>query len=222
MGKLKTAFVILLVVLACQAAFAGGFTAVGEADSAVTAPLAAACDVLLYRLEKVQEPVAFLMEQAGLANEQIDEILYVYGINGGYESLTTNEELAVLFPRGVEASSAQDAYRRAAIHLAARAAKGLLAADSAEIKAAEERYSLVGYDFLFTLTDDTIVFRYLDVAGKDEVPLIASALMKVLPGAVSFTTPKGGEIDILTPGMTERGFKAFVRFAEGLIYETIY
>lgn len=84
-------------------------------------------------------------------------------------------------------------------------------------------YELVGYKFVFVLDGNVVAFKYLDAVGDDEIPLIARTLMDILPGAVEFSNPKPGEIQIkLSDNLTEAGFNTFVENAKALIYDTIY
>ncbi len=92
-----------------------------------------------------------------------------------------------------------------------------------EAYSAEETYSLVGYDYRFILEGDSVTFKYVDAVGDEEVKVIASALMEILPGSESYSNPKAGEIVILTKGnLTPAEFGLFVEEAELLIYDTIY
>ena len=88
---------------------------------------------------------------------------------------------------------------------------------------AEAVYSLVGYDYHFLLDGNEVIFNYVDAVGDDEVPVIASALMGVLPGAVGYEAPEGGQIILhAKKALTEAQFNEFVIAAEALIYDTIY
>ena len=84
-------------------------------------------------------------------------------------------------------------------------------------------YNLVGYKFGFTLDGNTVTFDYVDAAGDDTIPLIASTLGSVLPGYCEYEYPEGGVIVLKTKAsLTEAQFNAFVEAAEALIYDTIY
>lgn len=87
----------------------------------------------------------------------------------------------------------------------------------------EAEYELVGYPFKFVLDGDTVTFKFIDAAGDDEIPVIAKALMDVLPGAKSFDNPKPGQITItLAANLSAEDFDGFVEKAKVLIYDTIY
>lgn len=84
-------------------------------------------------------------------------------------------------------------------------------------------YDLVGYRYVFELDGDTIAFKYVDAVGSDEIPVIAQALMAIIPGAVSYTNPAAGNITIKSKYiLPEANFDKFVVAAEALIYDTIY
>ena len=92
-----------------------------------------------------------------------------------------------------------------------------------EAYSAEETYSLVGYDYRFILDGNSVTFKYVDAVGDEEVKVIASTLMEILPGAKSYSNPMAGEIVILTKNnLTPEEFGLFVEEAELLIYDTIY
>ncbi|MBR2282640.1 MAG: hypothetical protein IJ863_08465 [Spirochaetales bacterium] len=218
MKKFKTAFAILLVFFSCQAVFAG-FVPVGQADKAVVTPLAAACDVLRVEAAGEKDAEAFYFAMASATDKQIDEMLARYGVNGGYVPVTSMDDLALLFPRGVEEADRYDSFKRAAAHL------GFLAdriSGSSAVEAAKASFSLVGYDFVVELADGSMAFKYLDVTSAAEDKAIADALMAIAPGAVSCAAPKGGRIDIKTNGMTQFEFDVFCAATLGLIYDTIY
>lgn len=87
----------------------------------------------------------------------------------------------------------------------------------------EETYSIVGYDYRFILDGNSVTFKYVDAVGDDEIKVIASTLMGILPGAESYTNPCAGEIVILTKdNLTPAEFGLFVEEAKLLIYDTIY
>ncbi len=97
------------------------------------------------------------------------------------------------------------------------------ASAGAEASSCEETYSLVGYDYRFILEGKSVTFKYVDAVGDDEIKVIASTLMNILPGSVSYTNPRAGEIVILTKdNLTPSEFGMFVEEAKLLIYDTIY
>lgn len=88
---------------------------------------------------------------------------------------------------------------------------------------AEATYSLVGYDFDFILDGNEVTFKYVDAVGEKEVPVIASALMNILPKAVGYDYPERGTIVLKAKSvLTDVQFNDFVAQAEALIYDTIY
>ena len=88
---------------------------------------------------------------------------------------------------------------------------------------AEVAYRLVGYDYIFSLDGNEVTFKYVDAVGDDEVPVIAAALMGVLPGAVGYEAPIGGTIVLKAKAnLTAVQFNEFVAAAQALIYDTIY
>ncbi len=92
-----------------------------------------------------------------------------------------------------------------------------------EAYSVEEAYSLVGYDYRFILEGNSVTFKYVDAVGDEEIKVIASTLMGILPEAESYSNPKAGEIVILTKNnLTPAEFGLFVEEAELLIYDTIY
>ncbi len=97
------------------------------------------------------------------------------------------------------------------------------AAAGSEAAVCEETYSLVGYDYRFILEGNSVTFKYVDAVGDEEIKVIASTLMGIIPGAESYTNPKAGEIVILTKdNLTPAEFGLFVEEAKLLIYDTIY
>lgn len=220
MRKLKIAVAILVVLFACQAVFAD-FVPAQKADPAVTNQLARACDVLQTMALTQDDPVAFYMSAATADDATIGVILAIYPPLG-YEPVTTTEELAKIFPRGVEATDAINAVRRAAIHLAAyNVSKGPLF-DTALIQKAEASFQIVGYKYLVRLEGNTIMFDFIDIYSKEELEAIAALLSAFLPGVSAVTFPEYGEIDIVTEGITEFGFRQFVANARSLMYTLIY
>lgn len=225
MKKLKVTMAILVVLFACQAAFAG-FVPVSKAEAKVVQPLAASVEILQRMSIGQKDAVAFYAGMANASDAQIEKIFAQYGFGRGLVGDATIGELEAIFVRGVEECSDYNAFRRAAFHLAVKAAKvdyGKGFEDkTAKIDSAEEKFAIVGYDYIFRLKGNTVVFKFIDAVGKKDIPVIANALMAVVPGAKSFSNPTYGEIDIETSGLTEYQFKSFVTFAEGLIYNTIY
>jgi len=220
MRKLKIAVAILVVLFACQAVFAD-FVPAQKADPAVTDQLARACDVLQVMALTQDDPVAFYMSMATGDDLTIAVIL---AINPplGYEPVTTADELALIFPRGVEATDEINAFRRAAVHLAAyTASKGPLF-DTALIQKAEASFQIVGYPYLVRLEGNTVMFDFIDIYSQEELESIAAWLSLYLPGVSAVTFPEYGEIDIVTEGITEFGFRQFVAFARSLMYTLIY
>jgi len=222
MRKLKITVAILVVLFACQAVFAT-FVPVQKAGSDVTRPLAAACDALQNLAERTDDPVAFYQKIASGSDEEIARIAEKFSLNNGYRSATTEEDLALIFPRGVEKTDDVNAFRRAAIHLAVYTARnGNLHAKEA-ISEAEEFFNIVGYGFAARLVDGKkIEFRFVDIYSDSELQAIAAKLCETLSNAASFEIPRFGEIDIYIDGISEFGFKAFVSAAQGLMYSLIY
>lgn len=218
MRKLKITIAILVVLFAGQAAFAA-YVPVDKADSDVTAQLGAACDVLQGLALRTDDPVGFYTEAASASDEEISVIATLFGLNAGYRSVTTLDDLSKLFPRGVEATDTLNAFRRAAIHLAAYTARNGHLQDTATIAEAEERFNLFGYAFVARLVDgDTIQFKYIDIYSEEEVQLMAMMLATFVQNANDVLLPKAGEIDICTTGISEFGFRLFAREAEALFY----
>ncbi|MDD4012072.1 MAG: hypothetical protein PHI83_07990 [Sphaerochaetaceae bacterium] len=84
-------------------------------------------------------------------------------------------------------------------------------------------YHIVGYDYIFALDGNEVTFKFVDAVGKDEIPVIAKALMAVLPKAVSFENPTFGCIKIkCETNLTKDQFDLFVEDAKKLIYDTIF
>lgn len=91
------------------------------------------------------------------------------------------------------------------------------------IAVASERYQVACYVYQFDINGRAITFKFIDSVGKDDIPVIAKALMDVIPSAQSYTNPKAGSIVISTKNyLTTEEFNAFVKKAEDLIYDTIY
>ena len=219
MRKLKIVVAVLVVLFACQAAFAG-FVPVQKADPAVTRPLARFCDILQSKGLAQKNPVAFYMEMAGSSDEAIAAIIADKGAKA-YESATTLEQLAQVFPRGVEATDDINAFRRAALHLAIYTANNGHLQSSAKIDAAEASFEIVGYKYLVRLVGKTIKFDFIDIYSEAELRAIADKLASDVP-AVGVSFPEYGEIDIETTGITEFGFRQFVAKARSLMYSLIY
>lgn len=87
----------------------------------------------------------------------------------------------------------------------------------------EAVYELVGYKYIFGLDGDIVTFKFIDAVGDSEIPVIAKALMDILPGAESFKNPSPGKITIkLASNLAASDFNIFVEKAKLLIYDTIY
>ena len=219
MRKLKITVAVLVVLFACQAVFAG-FVPVQKADPAVTGQLAKYCDILQGYGLKQKDPVAFYLEMAASSDEAIGKIISTIG--PGYQSVTTLDELALVFPRGVEATSEANAFRRAAVHLAAYIANNGHMHGYATIKEAETSFQIVGYKYVLRLAEGKIKFDFIDIYSDAELRDIAAKLAEVLPGAGEISFPEYGEIDIATTGITEFGFRLFAAYARNLMYSLIY
>ena len=218
MRKLKITVAVLVVLFACQAVFAG-FVPVQKADSAVTARLAEYCDILRNLGSKQKNPVAFFYGLASGSDEAIGK--YIAGSGSpGYESVTTMDELALIFPRGVEESSEADAFRRAALHLAVYASR--YGMDTALIQEAKADFRIVGYKYLVTVEGNKVKFDFIDIYSDAELKDIAKRLAAFVPGVVAISFPEYGEIDITTTGITDFGFRLFVAKARSLMYSLIF
>ena len=87
----------------------------------------------------------------------------------------------------------------------------------------EAGYELVGYTYVFSLDGDIVTFKFIDAVGDAEIPVIAKALMEILPGAQFFENPFPGQIKIkLASNLSAADFDTFVEKAKALIYDTIY
>lgn len=87
----------------------------------------------------------------------------------------------------------------------------------------EATYELVGYTYIFSLDGDVVTFKFIDAVGDSEIPVVAKALMDILPGAQSFENPLPGQINIrLSSNLSAVDFDTFVEKAKALIYDTIY
>ncbi len=222
MRKLKITVAILVVLFACQAVFAA-FVPVQKADPAVTDQLARYCDVLLLLSETQDDPVNFFKEMAAGPDEALELIILLYGMPTlGYESVTTMEDLAKIFPRGVEATDEVSAFKRAAIHLAAYTARNGRLEDDTLIDEGKASFEIVGYKFLVTYEDSTMKFDFIDIYSEEELDLYAGLLTLCVPLAEDVTRPGYGEIDIAAPKVTRFGFDYFVAFARSLMYTSIY
>ena len=218
MRKLKITVVLLVMFLVCQAAFAA-YLPVDKADKEVTDQLATACDVLQSMALRTDDPVGFYKEVAGASDEDVVVLAILFGLSDGYRSVTTLDDLAKLFPRGVEATDYVNAFRRAAIHLAAYTARNGALQDTKPIAEAQESFNLFGYDFVVNLVGgDTIQFKYIDIYSAEEAQILAVMLAAIAPNAYDVLLPKAGEIDICTSGISEFGFTVFAREAESLMY----
>ena len=99
----------------------------------------------------------------------------------------------------------------------------IMAVESAPAITYEEDYEIVGYKFIFRLDGDIVTFKFVDAVGDSEIPIIAKALMDILPSAESFENPLPGNITIkLVSNMTAADFNKFIEHAKVLIYNTIY
>lgn len=224
MRKLKIAVAILVVLFACQAAFAA-FVPVQKADPAVTDKLARYCDILLLLSETQDDPVGFFKEIAAGPEDGLEMILLLYSMPTlGYESVTTTEDLAKVFPRGVEATDDISAFRRAAIHLAAYTARNGRLEDNSKIDEGKASFEIVGYKYLVTYEDGKMKFDFIDIFSELELGVYGGMLALCVPFAEldSITYPEYGEIDIAAPEITRFGFDYFVAYARSLMYTTIY
>lgn len=222
MRKLKITVAILVVLFACQAVFAA-FVPVQKADPAVTDQLARYCDVLLLLSETQDDPVNFFKEMAAGPDEALELIILLYGMPTlGYESVTTTEDLAKIFPRGVEATDEISAFRRAAIHLAAYTARNGRLEDDALIDEGKASFEIVGYKFLVTYEDSTMKFDFIDIYSEDDLKAIGYYLRAAAHAGEEILFPEYGEIDIVTSGITEFGFRQLAAFARSLMYSLIY
>ena len=218
MRKLKITVAVLVVLFACQAVFAG-FVPVQKADPAVTARLAEYCDILRNLGSKQKNPVAFFYGLASGSDEAIGK--YIAGSGSpGYESVTTMDELALIFPRGVEESSEADAFRRAALHLAVYASR--YGMDTALIQEAKADFRIVGYKYLVTVEGNKVKFDFIDIYSEDDLKAIGYYLRAAAHAGEEILFPEYGEIDIVTSGITEFGFRQLAAFARSLMYSLIY
>ncbi|MBQ3696729.1 MAG: hypothetical protein II883_02285 [Spirochaetales bacterium] len=222
MRKLKITVAILVVLFACQAVFAA-FVPVQKADPAVTDQLARYCDILQVLGQTQKDPVGFYKEMAAGPDEALGLIIALYALpQSGYESVTTMDDLAKVFPRGVEPTDEINAFKRAAIHLAAYTARNGRLNDTALIQEAKASFEIVGYKFMVTLEDNTIKFDFIDIYSEDELKMIGAMLSLAVTDAGDVTFPEYGEIDIATKGVTSFGFDYFVAYARSLMYSSIY
>ena len=96
-------------------------------------------------------------------------------------------------------------------------------AESGPAISREAAYELVGYKYIFSLDGDVVTFKFIDAVGDSEIPVVAKALMDILPGALSFENPLPGQINIkLSSNLSAVDFDTFVEKAKVLIYDTIY
>lgn len=222
MRKLKITVAILVVLFACQAVFAG-FVPVQKADSAVTDQLRRFCDILQNIGLQQEDPVAFYKDVAGSSDDAIRKIVQATYTPLGYESVTTIDELALIFPRGIEETvNPFDTFRRAAIHLASYTAKNGHMHDTALIEKAEATFSIVGYKYLLRFEDNTIKFDFIDIYSEDDLKAIGYYLRAAAHAGEEILFPEYGEIDIVTSGITEFGFRQLAAFARSLMYSLIY
>lgn len=224
MRKLKITVAILVVLFVCQAAFAA-FVPVQKADPAVTDQLARYCDILQLLGESQKDPVEFYKEFAAAPDEALQMILLLYALpEDGYRSVTTMDDLARIFPRGVEPTDYVSAFRRAAIHLAAYTARNGRLHDTAVINEAQAEFDIVGYKYLLTLEGNTVKFNFIDIYSEEELAVISSMLGMCVSGAEfeGISSPRYGEIDITTSGMTQFGFDYLTAYARCLMYVMIY
>lgn len=222
MRKLRISVAILVVLFACQAVFAG-FVPVQKADPAVTAELAVYCDALQTAGLEAADPVGFYKEMALIPEETFKLLIPFLGEGSGYKSVTTMDELALIFPRGVEETDSVNAFRRAAIHLAAYTARNGNLHSTETIKEAEKSFKVVGYGFVGKLVEGkTIQFKFVDIYSDVELAMIGAALAMNVQGIQDVAIPRSGEIDFSTSGITEFGFDAFMAYAESLMYRYFY
>ncbi|MBO4717450.1 MAG: hypothetical protein J5599_06085, partial [Spirochaetales bacterium] len=143
----------------------------------------------------------------------------------GYVPVTTDEDLAKLFPRGIEATDILNTLRRAAIHLALYASKnnGRGTGSDEVIHYAQESYSLVGYNYEFEYEDAVFYFKFIDTVSDEELNMIASVINRAIPWINGFYYVRPGVIAAtLSYDLTDIVFRTGVRAIESMIYETIY
>ena len=224
MKRNKITLAVLIVLFVCQFAFASTFQSADKAGTAAVWQHAAACDALENMKLYENDPFAFFLAMTSASDEYIDALLAKNGINAGYTPYTSAEVLDQLFPIGIEETTIENAVRRTALQLAwcyGKTGKTTVD-DSATITEAVEKFNLVGYDFLFTLSGKTVVFNFVDIYSKDQINKIGECLMSLIPGAISCSYPSFGKIVIETNGLTEHSFAALVKSAEGMIYGTMF
>jgi len=224
MKRNKITLAVLIVLFVCQFAFASTFQSADKAGTAAVWQHAAACDALENLKVYEKDVFAFFKGVATASDETIDGYLKSVGVNPGYEPVTSAATLVEVFPMGIEETTIENAVRRAALQLAwcySKTGKTTVG-DSAAIAEADVAFNIYGYDFRIILKGETVVFKFVDIYGEEQIAEIAKALMGAIPGAVSYTYPMYGEIDIETNGFTENSFAAFVASAKGLMFGTFY
>ena len=223
MKRNKITLAVLIVLFVCQFAFASTFQSADKAGTAAVFEHAVACDVLENMAISQRDPFSFFKAMALASDNQIEQIFAAYGVGQGFDPATSAEDLAELFPFGIEETSFANAFRRTALQLAWYYGKnGKTLANNAALASAQVAFNIVGYDFAITLDGDKVSFGFVDVYAKSQIPQIAKALMQVIPGAVGYEYPTFGKIVIDTNGLSEFMFHSFVGAAKGLVYNTLF
>lgn len=221
MRKLKITVALLVMLLVCHALFAA-YVPVEKADPTLVNWLGVYCDVLQNYTEGAADPVAELLKIAGLPDESLSSSIKFYLADRPYESITSVEQLAAIFPRGVEEADEINQFRRAAFHLAVYTAKNGRLFPKTRIDLGGAQFNIFGYDFFLMYDGENFIFKFVDIIGEEEFKAIVTYLGSVIPGAQTWSYPRPGEIDIVAPGLSQFGFDSAVRFIEAKIYSTIY
>ena len=168
MKKLKIVLAILVVLFVSHSAFAA-YLPVSKADSSVKFDLEYCVDVLQNLAAESNDPVEFYRQMALADDDKASWALSLLNYGPGYVPVTTDADLAKLFPRGIEATDILNTLRRAAIHLALYASKnnGRGTGSDEVIHYAQESYSLVGYNYEFEYEEGVFYFKFRRRAEHD-------------------------------------------------------
>lgn len=224
MKKLKIVLAILVVLFVSQSVFAA-YLPVSKADSSVKLDLEYCVDVLQNLAAESNDPVEFYRQMALADDDKAAWALSLLNYGPGYVPVTTDEDLAKLFPRGIEATDILNTLRRAAIHLALYASKnnGRGTGSDEVIQYAQESYSLVGYNYEYEYEEGVFYFKFIDTVSEEELNMIAAVINRAIPWIDSFYYVRPGVIAAtLMYDLTDIVFKTGVRAIESMIYETIY
>ena len=219
MRKLKITVALLVMLLVCHALFAA-YVPVEKADPTLVNWLGVFCDVLQNYTEGAADPVGELMKIAALPDESLRSSIKFYLADRPYESVTSVEQLAAIFPRGVEETNEIDQFRRAAFHLAVYTARNGRLFPKTRIDLGGAQFNIFGYDFFLMYDGENFIFKFVDIIGEEEFKAIVTYLGSVIPGAQTWSYPKPGRIEIKAPGLTDFGFQSAVKLIESRIYGT--